>query len=154
MKWKSCAFLLLITCILWFNSCLKNDALSDPQTTATNISLKFGGYLYTSSTAVAVYKATENTISIGGAFGSVSYVNLIVPGVHVGTFDLSGGNASLSFQTGTNVPDNYVSISGSVTVTEFTPSVIEGTFQFTGVDSLNVSRQITEGQFITGYTTQ
>jgi len=91
-------------------------------------------------------------MSIGGAFGSYSYVNLVLTDVHVGTFDLSGGNASLSFQTGANGPDNYVSISGSVIITEFTPAVIEGTFQFTGVDSLNVSRQVTEGQFITSYT--
>ena len=154
MKLKSCTFLMLITCIISFNSCLKNDTLSDQQTIATNISLKFGGYLYTSSTAVAVYRATQNTISIGGAFGSNAYVNLLIPGVQVGTFDLSGGNATLSFQTSANGPDSYVSTSGSVTITEFTPSVIEGTFQFTGVDSLNVSREITEGQFITSYTMQ
>ena len=141
-------------CISLFNSCLKNDTLHDPQTTATSISLKFGGYLYSSSNAVAFYKATQKTISIGGAFGSNAYVNLLIPDVHLGTIDLSGGNASLSLQTSTNVTDTYVSTSGSVTITEFTPSVIEGTFQFTGVDSLNVSRQITEGQFITGYTNQ
>ena len=145
---------MLVVCILLFNSCLKNDTFSDPQTTATNISLKFGGYLYTCTTAVAFYRATQNTISIGGAFGTNTYVNLTVPGVHVGTFDLSGGNASLSFQTSANGPDSYVSISGSVIITELTPSVIEGTFQFTGVDSLNVSRQITEGRFITSYTNQ
>jgi hypothetical protein len=152
MKRQSCTLLTLITCILLFNSCLKNNSLSDPQTTATNISLKFGGYLYTSTTAVAVYHKIGNSISIGGAFGSNAYVNLIVPDVQAGTFDLSGGNASLSFQASANGPDNYVSISGSVIITEFTPTVIEGTFQFTGVDSLNVSRQITEGQFITIYT--
>jgi hypothetical protein len=145
---------MLISCMLLFNSCLKNNTLSDPQTTATNISLKFGGYLYTSTTAVAVYNELQNSISIGGAFGSNAYVKLTISDVHAGTFDLSGGNASLSFQTSANGPDSYVSTSGSVTITEFTPSVIEGTFQFTGVDSLNVSRQITEGQFITSYTNQ
>jgi len=146
--------LMLVACVLLFNSCLKNDAISDPQTTATNISLKFGGYLYTCTTAAAFYKATQNTISIGGAFGNNSYLNLLIADVHVGTFDLSGGNASLSLQTSANVADSYVSTSGSVTVTEFSSSVIEGTFQFTGVDSLNVSRQITEGQFITSYIRQ
>jgi hypothetical protein len=154
MKRQNCTLLMLTAFILLFNSCLKNDTLSIPQTTATYISLKFGGYLYTCTTAVAVYDATQNTISIGGAFGSNSSVNLTVPGVHIGTVDLSGGTASLSFQTNTNAPDSYVSTSGSVIITEFTTSVIEGTFQFTGVDSLNVSRQITEGQFITSYTNQ
>jgi hypothetical protein len=153
MKRRNWSLMMLIGWVLAFSSCQKsNTAVPVTQIPTTNISLKFSGGFYSSTSAVAVYSKSANAIQIGGVFGSNSYVNLLVPNVSVGTFDLSGGNASLSFLDGNKNPDSFVSTSGSVVITEFNSTSIVGTFQFTGVDSSKVSRQITEGQFTTGYT--
>jgi len=121
---------------------------------ATDISLKFSGSLYISTTATAVYSKLDGVIQIGGLLGNNAYVNLVVSNVKVGTFDLSNGNATLSFANGTNAPDTFVSNSGSLVITQFTSTEIVGTFQFTGTNSSNVTMSITEGRFLTSYLTQ
>lgn len=157
MKRINCTLLLMFSvCVLVFSSC-KNDNtnIPIPQTAATSISLKFSGNQYTSTAATAIYNKNLDAIQIGSLLGVTAYINLIIPNVKVGTFDLSGGDASLSFYNGTtSVPDTFFSTSGSIVISEFTNTTIVGTFQFTGVDSLNVTRPITEGQFTTSYTTQ
>jgi hypothetical protein len=137
-------------------SCKKSSStIPVPQIPTTNISLKFSGGLYVSSTVSAIYNKNLDAIAIGAEFGNNAFVNLNVANVNVGTFDLSGGNGSLSFTTGTNnVFDTYVSVAGSMKITEFSSTAIVGTFQFTGVDTLDVSRVISEGQFTTNYSTQ
>lgn len=153
MKRRKWVLLVLMGCVLALSACKKNSPPPPiPSIPTTSMSLKFSGHFFTSSSVVAIYNTTLNTIQIGAPFETNSFISLIVPNVSVGTFDLSGGNASLSFLTGNPTPDTFVSTAGSVTISEFSSTAIVGTFEFTGVDSANVSREISEGQFTTSYT--
>lgn len=106
---------------------------------------------------MAIYYKRNNVIQIGGVFDNAySFVNLVIANVQIGTFDLSAGDAgaSLSFYDNTSIFDTYKSTSGSIVITEFTATTIVGTFEFTGIDPSNVTKTITEGRFITAYSTQ
>jgi hypothetical protein len=93
-------------------------------------------------------------MQIAAQFDVNSVMNLTIVNVQVSTFDLSDGHASLSFfSSGSNIPDTFISNSGSVIITEFSSTSIVGTFDFFATDSLNVTREVSEGELTIGYTT-
>jgi hypothetical protein len=152
MKQITYVFLTLTLFAITLSSCKKSN--SNPQA-AESISLKFNGTLVTSSTPIATYYKSQNSLQIAGAFGTTSVVSLtIANGVQVGTFDFSNGNALLSYSTGANLQDTFYSTAGNIVISTLTSTTVTGTFQFTGTDPSNVSGTITEGKFTAKLITQ
>jgi len=152
---KKITYLLLILTLFAFtlNSCKKSG--SNPQTAAESISLKFNGTLVSSSMPIATYYKSQNSLQIIGAFGNTSAISLIIAnGVQVGTYDLSNGDALLTYSTGANLQDTYIGTAGNIVISTFTSTTITGNFQFTGTDLSNVTGAITEGKFTAKLITQ
>jgi hypothetical protein len=153
MKRINCLLLIFAGCFLIFSSCKKSGPNAPiPQTPVTTISLKFGGQLYLSPNAVAVFNKPQDALQVTAQFDNITSINMVISRVGTGTFDLSQGNAELSFSDGLNGPDSFVSVSGSLVITQFSSTSIVGSFQFSGTDSMNVTREITDGEFVTGYS--
>jgi hypothetical protein len=154
MKRINCILLIFAGCFLIFSSCKKSGANPPiPQTLATSISLEYGGRLFLSPNAVAVFYKPQDALQITAQFDNITSITIVITNVGTGTFDLSRGNIVLSFADGLNGPDSFVSVSGSLAITQFSSTSIVGSFQFSGTDSMNVTRQITNGQFVTSYST-
>ncbi len=152
MKQVTYLFLILILFAFTLSSCKKSSA--NPQT-ASSISLKFNGTLVSSATPIATYYKTQNSLQIIGAFGTTSAVSLIIAnGVQIGTFDLSNGEALLTYSTGANLQDTFYGTAGNIVISTYTSSTVSGTFQFTGTDLSNVTGTITEGKFTAKLITQ
>jgi hypothetical protein len=152
MKQVTYLFLTLILFAFTLSSCKKSN--TNPQS-AESISLKFNGTLVSSSTPIATYYKSQNSLQIIGAFSSTSAVSLIIAnGVQVGTFDLSNGNSLLTYSTGANLQDSYIGTSGNIVISALTSTTVTGTFQFTGTDPSNVTGTITEGKFTAKLITQ
>ena len=145
MKQVTYLFLILILFTFTLSSCKKSD--TNPQA-AESISMKFNGTLVSSPTPIATYFKTQNSLQIIGAFGTTSAVSLLIAnGVQVGTFDLSNGEALLTYSTGANLQDTFYGTAGNIVISTYTSSTVSGTFQFTGTDPSNVTGTITEGKF-------
>jgi hypothetical protein len=152
MKQVTYLFLTLILFGFTLSSCKKSN--TNPQA-AESISLKFNGTLVSSSTPIATYYKSQNSLQIAGAFGTTSVVSLIIAnGAQVGTFDLSNGNTLLTYSTGANLQDTFYGTAGNIVISTFTSSTVTGTFQFTGTDPSNVTGAITEGKFTAKLITQ
>ena len=143
---------MLILFAFTLSSCKKNN--TNPQA-AESISLKFNGTLTSSSTPIATYYKSQNSLQIIGAFGTTSAVSLIIAnGVQIGTFDLSNANALLTYSTGANSQDTFYGTAGNIVISTLTSTTVSGTFQFTGTDLSNVTGTITEGKFTAKLITQ
>jgi hypothetical protein len=153
MKQVTYLFLTLILFAFTLSSCKKSS--NNPQTAAENISLKFNGTLVSSPMPIATYYKSQNSLQIIGAFGTTSAVSLIIAnGVQVGTFDLSNGDALLTYSTGANLQDTYIGTAGNIVISTLTSTTVAGTFQFTATDLSNLTGTITEGKFTAKLITQ
>jgi len=149
---KLFAVLLLLAAIS-FSGCNKNDDNNDPSGSAGSMSLTVDGSNWSATLAVQAI-SNSGVINITGSDSNANQASVILYGVSTtGTYQVGPGNPSnqLRWTAGTDPINTYqangVIGSGTVTITEITATKIVGTFQFTGYNTAQQSKVITNGAF-------
>jgi len=151
------SFFLMLTAIavLGVTSCNKSD---DEDVTPENplssgsMSLKVDGTSWNASLAVQGINA-NGVVTVTGSDSDAHQAQVILYGVtEPGTYNVQAGlQHQLRWTEGLNPQDTYVANgiigSGSITVTELTSSKVKGTFQFTGANTAQGTKTITNGSF-------
>lgn len=146
--------MMLIAGVTLFSSCNKNDDDSGtPAGSNGSISLKVDGSTWNASLAVQAVNS-NGVINVTGSDSNAKQAGVTLYGVTApGTYQVGPPNAGnmLRWTEGLGQTDTYqangVIGTGTVTVTELSDSKIKGTFSFTGYNTAQTSKQITEGKF-------
>lgn len=151
-------FFLMLTAIavLGLTSCDKSDdedvTPDDPATGNGSLSLKVDGTSWNASLAVQGINA-NGVVTVTGSDSNAHQAQVILYGVtEPGTYNVQAGlQHQLRWTEGLNAQDTYMANgilgSGSIVVTELTSSKVKGTFQFTGANTAQATKSITEGSF-------
>jgi len=152
---KSFFLMLTAVAVLGITSCNKSD---DEDTTPDNpasngsISLKVDGSSWNASLAVQAVN-TNGVINVTGSDSNAKQVSVILYGVtEPGTYNVQAGlQHQLRWTEGLGTNDSYIANgligSGSITITELSSTKVKGTFQFTGMNTAQATKSITEGSF-------
>jgi hypothetical protein len=154
MKSRNLLLMMLIAGVTLFSSCNKNDDDSGtPAGSNGSISLKVDGSTWNASLAVQAVNS-NGVINVTGSDSNAKQAGVTLYGVTApGTYQVGPPNAGnmLRWTEGLGQTDTYqangVIGTGTVTVTELSDSKIKGTFSFTGYNTAQTSKQITEGKF-------
>lgn len=149
-------FTVLSAFILTFSSCSKTeDAVTpdNPLTSGGSITLKVNGTSWNASLAVVGINQS-GVINVTGSDSNGKQASIILYNVtETGTYQLGGlGNVNqLRWTEGLGQNDSYICTqgagSGTVTLTELSSSKVKGTFSFTGINTAQVTKSITDGVF-------
>jgi hypothetical protein len=148
------SFFLMLTAIavVSLSSCSKSD---DEDTTPENPlsnGLKVDGSSWDASLAVQAVN-TSGVINVTGSDSNGKQAGVILYGVtEPGTYNVQAGlQHQLRWTEGLDASQTYVANgilgSGSITITELSSSKVKGTFQFTGANTAQATKSITEGSF-------
>ena len=152
---KSFFFVLTAIAVLGLTSCNKSD---DEDVTPDNplsngtMSLKVDGATWNASLAVQAINA-GGVINVTGSDSNAKQVSVILYGVtETGTYNVQSGlSHQLRWTEGLGTNDTYIANgligSGSITITELSSTKVKGSFQFTGSNTEQVVKTITEGSF-------
>jgi len=141
--------------VLGFTSCSKSeddDVTPDNPISNGSITLKVDGTSWNASLAVQAVNS-NGVINITGSDSNAKQASVLLYGVtEPGTYNVQAGlQHQLRWTEGLNASQTYVANgilgSGSITVTELTSSKIKGTFEFTGANTSQATKSITEGSF-------
>jgi hypothetical protein len=154
MKTRNLLLMILIAGVIMLNSCNKNDDDNgNPIGSNGSISLKVDGSTWNASLSVQAVNS-NGVINVTGSDSNAKQAGVILYGVSApGTYQVGPPNAgnTLRWTEGLGQNDTYqangVIGTGTVTVTELSDSKIKGTFSFTGYNTAQTSKQITEGTF-------
>ena len=146
--------MVLIAGIITLGSCNKDDGDSGtPAGTNGSISLKVDGGTWNASLSVQAVN-TNGVINVTGSDSNAKQAAVTLYGVTAtGTYQVGPPNVGniLRWTEGLGQNDTYqasgVLGTGTITVTELSASKIKGTFSFTGYNTAQTSKQITEGSF-------
>lgn len=144
---------LLALVALTFSGCNKNDDNNNPSGSSGSMSLTVDGSNWSATLAVQAVNS-NGVINVTGSDSNAKQASVILYGVSTtGTYQVGPGNPSnqLRWTQGLGTNDTYqangVIGNGTVTITELTSSKISGTFQFTGYNTAQNSKVITNGSF-------
>lgn len=152
---KSFFLMLTAVAVLGLVSCNKSD---DDDVTPENpisngsLSLKVDGTSWNASLAVQAVN-TNGVINVTGSDSNAKQASVILYGVtEPGTYNVQAGlQHQLRWTEGLGANDSYIANgligSGSITITELSSSKVKGTFQFTGANTAQATKSITEGSF-------
>lgn len=152
---KSFFLMLAAVAVLGFTSCDKNsDDDVTPENPISNgtITLKVDGSSWNASLAVQAVN-TNGVINVTGSDSDAKQASVILYGVtEPGTYNVQAGlQHQLRWTEGLGTNDSYIANgligSGSITITELSSSKVKGTFQFTGANTAQATKSITEGSF-------
>jgi hypothetical protein len=154
MKSRNLLLMVLVAGIITLGSCKKDDGDSgNPVGSSGSISLKVDGGTWNASLSVQAVNS-NGVINVTGSDSNAKQAAVTLYGVSApGTYQVGPPNQSnmLRWTEGLGQTDTYsangVIGSGTVTVTELSDSKIKGTFSFTGYNTAQTSKQITEGTF-------
>ncbi|MCB2207468.1 MAG: hypothetical protein KQH67_04160 [Bacteroidetes bacterium] len=145
--------MMLIAGVTMLSSCKKNDDDTGPVGSNGSISLKVDGSTWNASLSVQAVNS-NGVINVTGSDSNAKQAGVTLYGVSApGTYQVGPPNAGnmLRWTEGLGQNDTYqangVIGTGTVTVTELSDSKIKGTFSFTGYNTSQTSKQITEGTF-------
>lgn len=146
--------MLLIAGVVFLGSCKKDN--TDPDTPAGSngsITLKVDGSAWNASLSVQAVN-TNGVINVTGSDSNAKQAGVTLYGISAtGTYQVGPPNTGnmLRWTEGLGQEQTFqangVIGSGTVTVTELSASKIKGTFSFTGFNTAQTSKQITEGSF-------
>jgi hypothetical protein len=149
---KLFAAILLLTSIT-FSGCKKNDDNNNPSGSAGTMSLTVDGSDWSATLSVQAVNSS-GVVNITGSDSNANQASVILYGVSAtGTYQVGPANPSnqLRWTAGTDPMNTYqangVIGSGTVTITELTATKAVGTFQFTGYNTAQQSKVITNGAF-------
>lgn len=145
MKTIKLSLLAVVFCTLVLGSCKKSSNPSPAA--AVSMSMKFNGTAKSTSTVVASYYSSENTLQVIGSFNNTDAISLMIQNVKTGTFTLPSNDIIASYSQGSEFATTYLGDTGSITITSFTDTQVTGTFQFTGTTTSNATGIISEGKF-------
>ncbi len=154
MKSRNLLLMVLVAGIITLGSCKKDDGDSGtPVGSNGSISLKVDGSTWNASLAVQAVNS-NGVINVTGSDSNAKQAGVTLYGISApGTYQVGPPNAGnmLRWTEGLGQTDTYqangVIGTGTVTVTELSDSKIKGTFSFTGYNTAQTSKQITEGTF-------
>lgn len=153
---KLFAALLLVTAIS-FSGCKKNDGNNNPSGSAGTMSLTVDGSNWSATLAVQAINSS-GVINVTGSDSNGNQASVILYGATVdGTYQVGPSNPSnqLRWTAGTDPINTYqangVIGSGTIVITELTAAKVVGTFQFTGYNTAQASKVITNGAFDVNY---
>ena len=142
----------LLTMIVVFTSCNKDDDTGTPSDGDGTMQLKYDGTSW-SATLSVVGTNTNGSVNITGTDASQHQAGIMVYNVNgAGTYKIGAGLQNMAKWTqGLGQSDTYVANgvlgSGEITFTEITDKKAVGTFHFTGYNTTNGKINITEGKF-------
>ena len=143
----------ILVAALSFSGCKKNDDNNNPSGSSGSLSLNVDGSNWSATLAVQAVN-TNGVINVTGSDSNAKQASVILYGVSTtGTYQVGPANPSnqLRWTQGLGTNDTYqangVIGSGTVTVTELSATKIVGTFQFTGYNTTQSSKVITNGSF-------
>lgn len=144
---------LLLAAAISFSGCNKNDDNNNPSGSAGTMSLTVDGNNWSATLAVQAIN-NSGVINVTGSDSNGNQASVILYGASTtGTYQVGPANPSnqLRWTAGLSATDTYqangVIGSGTVNVTELTATKIVGTFQFTGYNTTQQSKVITNGAF-------
>jgi len=154
MNSRNLLLMVLIASVVMLGSCKKDDSDSGtPVGSNGSISLKVDGGTWNATLAVQAVNS-NGVINVTGSDSNAKQAAVNLYGVSApGTYQVGPPNQGnmLRWTEGLGQTDTYqangVIGSGTVTVTELSDSKIKGTFSFTGFNTAQTSKQITEGTF-------
>jgi hypothetical protein len=154
MKSRNLLLMMLIAGVTMLSSCNKNDDDSGtPIGSNGSISLKVDGSTWNASLAVQAVNS-NGVINVTGSDSNAKQAGVTLYGISApGTYQVGPPNAGnmLRWTEGLGQTDTYqangVIGNGTITVTELSDTKIKGTFSFTGFNTAQTSKQITEGSF-------
>ncbi len=118
-----------------------------------SMTLKYDGNDFSATLAVQAVNS-NGVINVTGSDGNARQASLVLFGASgPGTYTIGAAFPQnlCTWTEGTNTTQTYTASfvigSGTVTVTELTDSKIKGTFEFTGVNTNQETRTITDGSF-------
>lgn len=151
-QFKLFATLILVAAIS-FSGCNKNDDDNDPSGSSGTMSLTVDGSDWSATLAVQGVN-TNGVINVTGSDSNGNQASVILYGATVdGTYQVGPSNPSnqLRWTAGTDPLNTYqangVIGSGTIVITELTATKVVGTFQFTGYNTAQQSKVITDGKF-------
>ena len=152
MKTRNLILILLLGTVILFGSC-KKDSDDNPDAGNGTISLTVDGATWSASLSVQAVK-TNGVINVTGSDSQAKQAAVVLYGVTApGTYQVGPASPSnmLRWTEGIGQTDTYTANgvigSGTITVTELTASKIKGTFSFTGFNTSQSSKIITDGEF-------
>lgn len=151
---KSFFLMLTAAAVLSITSCSKSndDNTSDNTLSNGSISLNVEGSSWDASLAVQAVN-TNGVINVTGSDSNGKQASVLLYGVtETGTYNVQAGlQHQLRWTEGLGTNDSYIANglvgSGSITITELSSTKIKGTFQFTGMNTAQATKSITEGSF-------
>lgn len=153
MKSRNLFLMVLIAGVISLGSCNKDDGDSGAPGGNGSISLKVDGSTWNASLSVQAVNS-NGVINVTGSDSNAKQAGVTLYGVSApGTYQVGPPNAGnmLRWTEGLGQNDTFqangVLGTGTVTVTELSASKIKGTFSFTGYNTAQTSKQITEGSF-------
>jgi len=154
MKSRELLFMIVIAGIVMLGSCKKkSDDPANPVGSNGAITLKVDGSTWNASLSVQAVNS-NGVINVTGSDSNANQAGVTLYGVTApGTYQVGPPNAGnmLRWTEGLGQTDTYqasgVIGTGTVTVTELSSSKVKGTFSFTGYNTDQTSKQITEGTF-------
>lgn len=156
MKRVQFLFVAILTIsLISFSSCNKSDDETTPENpllSSGSISLKVDGNSWNASLAVQGINVS-GVINVTGSDSDAKQAALILYGVtEPGTYTIGlGASHQLRWTEGLGQSETFIANglvgSGSITVTELSATKIKGSFSFTGMNTDQVSKSITDGSF-------
>ncbi len=138
-------------------SCKKDDDGDDNPASAGSVTLTVDGASWNASLSVQAVN-TNGVINVTGSDSNAKQASIVLYNVtKTGTYTVGGiGNSnSLRWTEGLGQNDTYsangIIGSGTITVTELSSTKIKGTFSFTGVNTAQATKSITDGAFEATY---
>ena len=151
-QFKLFATLILVAAIS-FSGCNKNNDDNDPSGSSGTMSLTVDGSNWSATLAVQAVNS-NGVINVTGSDSNGNQASVILYGATVaGTYQVGPSNPSnqCRWTAGTDPMNTYqangVIGSGTITITELTAAKVVGTFQFTGYNTAQASKVITNGKF-------
>ena len=149
-KVKLLFFVLISISVLNLVSCKKDDDGGTTPGSNGSISLVVDGSSWNASLSVQAVN-TNGVINITGSDSNAKQASIMLYNVtETGTYTVEGSN-QLRWTEGLGQDDSYIASfllgSGTITVTELSATSIKGTFSFTGVNTAQSSKSITDGVF-------
>jgi hypothetical protein len=154
MKSRNLFLMVLIAGVISFVSCKKDDDDSGtPAGSNGSISLTVDGSTWSATLAVQAVNS-NGVVNVTGSDSNAKQAGITLYGVSApGTYQVGPPNVGnmLRWTEGLAQTQTYqasgVIGTGTITVTELSDSKIKGTFSFTGYNTDQNTKQITDGQF-------
>lgn len=146
---------ILSIALFTFTSCDKSEddvTPDNPLLSSGAISLKVDGASWNASLAVQGIN-TSGVINVTGSDSDAKQASLVLYGVtEPGTYTFGVGTShQLRWTEGLGQTDTYLANglvgSGTIIVTELSSTKIKGSFSFTGMNTAQVTKSITDGSF-------